>query len=79
MHGKIVFAKPQSALRQMKTDFAEGIRFIQKKEDLADLTHKNYETYMTYGWQISDGTVSEKHSAQTLADYLDIYENSFKR
>jgi hypothetical protein len=43
------------------------------------LSADNYDWYKIYGAQVENGTDEEKSQANFISQFIDIYENSFKR
>ena len=78
-YGDMVFKNPENAFQTLKDKYKDGIKLIKKEFKLPKLKRSNYQLYKTYGWQVSEGTLSEKAEAKFISRFLDIYENSFKR
>ena len=76
-YGYAVFKNPSKAFKTLKTDYADGIKLIQKEFHLLPLNNFTYKSYKNYGWQVTTGTNEEKEQARFVSSFLDIYENSF--
>lgn len=75
--GYAVFKNPTKALKKLKTDYKEGLKIIQKENNLLPINQLNYKSYKTYGWQSTIGSEEEKDQARFITSFIDIYENSF--
>lgn len=78
VEGMPIFKDTDLALKQAKLDYQEGFEEIAKEFELEPISHKNYQEYKIYGWQL---TVMDKNIQQQGVDiskFLDIYENSFE-
>lgn len=76
-YGNAVFKDPKKAFRTLKREYAAGISLIQGEFALLPLTSFTYQSYKTYGWQVTSGTEEERSQARFVTSFLDIYENSF--
>ena len=77
--GYAVFKIPEKAFDKLFELYADGIKLIQKEFDLEPLSADNYDWYGIYGVQVENGTDEEKLQAKFISQFIDIYENSFKR
>ena len=77
--GYAVFKNPEKAFDKLFELYADGIKLIQKEFDLEPLSADNYDWYGIYGVQVENGTDKEKSQAKFISQFIDIYENSFKR
>ncbi|MGP1515981.1 MAG: hypothetical protein ACTTJH_08540, partial [Bacteroidales bacterium] len=77
--GYAVFKNPEKAFDKLFELYADGIKLIQKEFDLEPLSADNYDWYKIYGAQVENGTDEEKSQAKFISQFIDIYENSFKR
>lgn len=77
-YGDIVFKAPILAFNKLKQDYKNGILLIQEENNLEDLSFSNYELYMKYGCQVTNGKEAEIAEARFVCLVLDIYENSYK-
>lgn len=77
--GYAVFKHPKEAFLVMTEKYSDGIRLIRQEFGLKPLTQNNYESYKTYGWQVTEGSDEAKKEASEVSAFLDIYENSFKK
>jgi len=78
-YGRAVFKDPHKAFKTFKKLYADTISYIQKEEDLPALSHKNYNIYKVYGWQMTDGTQEQAARSRFVTRFLDVYENSFTK
>lgn len=78
-YGYAVFKTPTEAFKKLKTDYKDGLTIIQKEFNLLPINESNYESYGTYGWQVTTGSKEEKEQAGFISSFIDIYENSFNK
>ncbi|MEG1457845.1 MAG: DUF4825 domain-containing protein, partial [Acetivibrio sp.] len=78
-YGIAVFKDPHKAFATFETLYADAIELIKSENDLKLFSHKNYEMYKVYGWQLTSGTKEEQDRARFVSGFLDIYENSFEK
>lgn len=76
-YGYVVFKDPKKALKQLKKDYKDGIKLIQKEFNLLPLNRFNFKYYGTYGVQVTTGSAKEQQEARKVSAFMDIYENSF--
>ena len=76
-NGYAVFKNPDKAFRTLKQEYSKGINLIQREFNLLPLTKATFGLYKTYGRQVTTGTEKEKQEARFVAQFMDIYENSF--
>lgn len=76
-YGYAVFKNPDKAFRTLKKEYAKAIKLIRKEFNLLPLTKATYQLYKTYGRQVTTGTQEEKEAARFVAQFMDIFENSF--
>lgn len=77
-YGYAVFKNPDKAFQALKRDYSEAIKLIQKEFNLLPLTKATYHVYKTYGRQVTTGTQEERQAARFVAQFMDIFENSFR-
>lgn len=77
--GYAVFKHPEESFSIMTEKYSDGISLIREQFGLQPLTQSNYESYKTYGWQVTEGSAEAKKEASKVSEFLDIYENSFKK
>lgn len=75
--GMPIFKDPKKALEQAKKDYALGFSAIAKEHHLRPVTNRNFEQYMTYGWQIQTEDPSIHKQGAMITRFFDIYENGF--
>lgn len=78
-YGWAVFKNPKKAWERLLKNYDKGIELIRREYNLAPLNATNYNIYGAYGWQVTTGTDEEKKQASFVTQFMDIYENSFKR
>lgn len=78
-YGYAVFKKPNHAFQELKKKYFDGLKLIQKEYNLQPLSKNNYDLYGTYGDQVSldSGTKEAQKQAFFIAEFMDIYENSY--
>jgi len=76
-NGYAVFKNPDKAFWTLKQEYSKGINLIQREFNLLPLTKATFGLYKTYGRQVTTGTLEEKSQARFVAQFMDIYENSF--
>ncbi|MEG1384292.1 MAG: hypothetical protein RSD08_03235 [Oscillospiraceae bacterium] len=76
-YGIAVFKDPHKAFATFETLYADAIELIKSENDLKLFSHKNYEMYKAYGWQLTGGSKEDRDRARFVSGFLDIYENSF--
>lgn len=74
--GTAVFKEPEAALAALEEKYGQGLSLIQREFGLMPVKW-DYESYKTYGWQVSTGTQEEREQALFVTQFMDIYENSF--
>lgn len=77
--GKRVYVDPAFAFTQARIDYAEGFAAIRREFRLLPVNKYNYKKYMTFGWQLTQGSDDEKRQAREISSFLDIYENCFQK
>lgn len=77
-YGYAVFKDPDKAFKTLKREYSDAIRLIQREFSLLPLTKATIQLYKTYGRQVTTGTKEEKEAARFVAQFMDIFENSFK-
>ena len=78
MYGYAVYKNPVKAFATLRSEYKDGIKLIQKEFHLLPLTQLNYDSYKTYGWQVTTGSKEEQQQASFVSGFFDIYENSYK-
>lgn len=78
-YGYAVFKNPKKAMKAFKEKYSIGISAIRIEFDLEELTDDNVIQYKEYGTQLIKGTKKQKRQAAFVSEFLDIYENSFKK
>lgn len=78
-YGRAVFKDPFKAFDTMKELYSEGLTLIAKEQDLSPISHRNYNLYKKFGWQVTSGTEEAQRQAKFITNFLDIYENSFDK
>ena len=78
-YGYAVFKNPKKAMKVFKEKYSVGISAIRKEFDLEELTDDNVEQYKECGTQLTKSTKKQKRQAAFVSEFLDIYENSFKK
>lgn len=77
--GYAVFKKPENAMKELKSKYSLGIELIKNEFKLQELSNDTMEQYKEYGDQVTTGSDEEKKEAVFVSEFLDIYENSFKK
>ncbi len=81
--GQPIFEDPDAAFKQAAMDYEEAINLIyetfQAEYELKPFGKKNYQMYLTLGWQIPTGNEEIRRQGSNLTKFLDLYENSEKR
>ncbi|MBQ7921923.1 MAG: hypothetical protein IJ325_05010 [Clostridia bacterium] len=78
-YGRAVFKDPEKAFDTLKILYAEGIALIREEQGLGALSHRNFDLYKKFGWQVTGGTEEAREQAAFVSRFLDIYENSFTK
>jgi len=78
-YGRAVFKDPFTAFDTMKELYSEGLTLIAEEQDLSPISHRNYNLYKKFGWQVTTGTEEAQRQAKFVTNFLDIYENSFDK
>ncbi|MDL4839108.1 hypothetical protein [Aquibacillus rhizosphaerae] len=78
VEGLPIFKDAQKALNQIKLDCKEGFEAVATEFELNPISHKNYEDYKKYAWQITVKDKSVQQQGVEISKFLDIYENSFE-
>lgn len=73
-----VFADPNKALNQAKVDYSDAIEFMKGEYHLLPLSKYYYKAYGTYGWQLETNDEILQGQGNSLSNFVDIYENSFR-
>ena len=78
-YGRAVFKDPRKAFETMKQLYSDGLALIAEEQNLAPISHSNYNLYKKFGWQVTSGTEEAQKQAKFVTNFLDIYENSFAK
>ncbi|NLZ75113.1 MAG: hypothetical protein GX914_01260 [Erysipelotrichia bacterium] len=82
-YGQIVFVDPDKAFDLAMEKYAEAINLIydnyKEEYHLDKFSKKNYHIYMMLGWQLPTDDEQIRKQGVKLTQFLDVYENSFKR
>lgn len=78
-YGRAVFKDPRKAFETMKQLYSDGLALIAEEQNLAPISHSNYNLYKKFGWQVTSGTEEAQKQAKFVSNILDIYENSFAK
>lgn len=78
-YGRAVFKDPLAAFETMKKLYGDGLALIAEEQNLAPISHSNYNLYKKFGWQATTGTEEAQKQAKFVTNFLDIYENSFAK
>lgn len=76
--GMPIFKDTNKAFQQALIDYAAGFTAIQEQFDLEPVNSKNWESYKTYGWQLTSDDENIQKQGSEITQFFDIYENSFK-
>ena len=76
--GMPIFKDTDKAFNQAIIDYTEGFTAIEEEYDLKPISKKNWEEYKTYGWQLTTDNKDVRKQGSQIAQFFDIYENSFK-
>ena len=79
IYGYAVFKNPDKAYKTLLKMYADGIELIKKEYSLPDISKSEYSSYLIYGWQVTTGSIEQQEQARFVAQFLDIYENSYVR
>ena len=78
-YGRAVFKDPRKAFETMKQLYSDGLALIAEEQNLAPISHSNYNLYKKFGWQVTSGTEEAQKQAKFVTNFLDIYENSYMK
>ena len=76
--GMPIFKDTNKALEQALIDYADGFTAIQEQFNLAPVNNENWDSYKTYGWQLTTEDENIQKQGSEITQFFDIYENSFK-
>ncbi|MFC7686308.1 hypothetical protein [Ureibacillus sp. GCM10028918] len=76
--GMPIFKDTNKALEQASFDYADGFAAIQGQFNLEPINNENWDSYKTYGWQLTTDDENIKKQGSEITQFFDIYENSFK-
>lgn len=82
-YGQPVFVDPHKAFEFAKEQYAEAISLVydsfNEEYQVGEFSESNYQLYKLLGWQIPAADEEIRKQGVKLTQFLDIYENSFKR
>lgn len=82
-YGEPIFESQSDAFNQAISDYGEAIELIYNTFDeeynLGTFSEKNYQMYMSLGWQLPTENEDIRTQGSDLTKFLDIYENGEKR
>ena len=78
IYGKPVFVDADKAFKTMKDEYADALEFIKEQFNLGSISKRNYNVYKLYGAQVVTEDEYLRKRCVTVAQFLDIYENSFE-
>ena len=82
-YGEPIFENSSGAFDEAEADYGDAIQLIYdtfgNEYDLGPFNEKNYQMYMTLGWQLPTDDEIVRKQGSDLSTFLDIYENSEKR
>ena len=73
-----IFKDTNRAFNQSLIDYANGFTAIQEQFNLDPISSGNWESYKTYGWQLTTDVEEIQKQGSEITQFFDIYENSFK-
>ena len=76
--GYAVFKDPDAAFDALLEKYSDGLKLIQKENNLPYISKNNYDQYKICGMDITTGSKKEREQVNFIEEFLDIYENSFK-
>lgn len=76
--GYAVFKDPDAAFDALLAKYSDGLKLIQKENNLPYISKNNYDQYKICGMDITTGSKKEREQVNFIEEFLDIYENSFK-
>jgi hypothetical protein len=76
--GMPIFKDTNRAFEQAFIDYANGFTAIQEQFDLEPVSSENWESYKTYGWQLTSDDENIQKQGSEVTQFFDIYENGFK-
>lgn len=82
-YGQLIFVDPDKAFELAQEKYSDAISLIyehfNEEYQLGQFSQNNYQQYKMLGWQIPTDDEEIRLSGVRLTQFLDIYENSFKR
>lgn len=76
--GMPIFKDTNKALQQALIDYSDGFTAIQEQFNLDPVNDENWDSYKTYGWQLTTDDESIGKQGSEISQFFDIYENSYK-